>query len=443
MITRKPRVKGAVGNLDICIIGAGYVGLTSAAVLAELGHHVRCLDTDSEKIKALTSGEVPFFEPGLKEMIQRNHARLSFSVPEAGILNQYPVVFIAVGTPSAPSGQADLTYVRSVIDFIAGELTTRKTIITKSTVPPGTNEWICRTLKNKGVDPQLFDVISNPEFLREGSAISDTVHPDKIVVGKREEDHRSLPVIEAIYQKIDAPYVVTSLTGAELIKYTSNAFLAAKISFINEIARICDAFEVNIEDVARGIRTDPRIGPHFLQAGIGYGGSCFPKDVRSLVYNAGLKNVDPVLLRAVQSVNHSQIDVYLDKLRSALPDLSGKKVTVLGIAFKPNTDDTRYSPGVALIQKLSELGCTVSAYDPEAKLPGPPVPHVSQVSEIKTAVEKADAVVIATDWEEFIDLDWAEIKAKMNGDLILDARNCIEPDTIRKKGLRYLGVARP
>ncbi|MCO7175214.1 UDP-glucose dehydrogenase family protein [Sporolactobacillus kofuensis] len=428
--------------MDICVIGAGYVGLTSAAVLADLGHSVSCLDTNREKIKSLTSGEVPIFEPGLEELIRRNRSRLTFDVPTHERIKSAPVILIAVGTPSSPTGQADLTYVSSVIDLIAESLTTYKTIITKSTVPPGTNDWIHQTLVQKGVDPKLFTIVSNPEFLREGTAIKDMVDADKIVVGKQKDDQQSLAIMEEIYQKINAPFIVTTLSGAEMIKYTSNAFLATKISFINEIARICDQYDVNVEDVVKGISTDPRISPHFLNAGIGYGGSCFPKDVRSLVHSSLKKNVKPTLLQAVQSVNQTQVDLYLDKLLTVLPDLSGKKITVLGIAFKPNTDDTRYSPAVALIQKLSALGCIVHSYDPQAHLPVPQKESVTQDRTVQESVEDADCVVIATEWDEFLNLNWQDLKKWMNGDLILDARNCLDPTVIRQHGLRYLGVAK-
>ncbi|RYL89864.1 UDP-glucose/GDP-mannose dehydrogenase family protein [Sporolactobacillus sp. THM7-4] len=427
--------------MDICVVGAGYVGLTSAAVLADLGHTVCCVDTDIEKIKLLTSGEVPIYEPGLANLIQNNAARLSFSVPTTEIIEKAPVVFIAVGTPSSPNGQANLTYVESVVHLIADSLTSYKTIITKSTVPPGTNEWIYQLLVQKGLNPQLFNVVSNPEFLREGTAISDMRYPDKIVVGKQKDDTKSLAIMKEIYKKIDAPIIVTSLSGAEMIKYTSNSFLATKISFINEIARICDQYNVNIEDVVKGISTDPRIGPHFLQAGIGYGGSCFPKDVRSLEHSALKKNIKPTILQAVQSVNQTQVDLYVDKVLSVFPDLTGKKITVLGIAFKPNTDDTRYSPAVELIGKLSTLGCTVNTYDPQARLPVAQ-PNVKQHDHLEDSVRGADCVIIATEWDEFIHLDWQEMKRWMKGDWILDARNCIDPMTVREHGLHYLGVAR-
>jgi UDPglucose 6-dehydrogenase len=428
--------------MDICVVGAGYVGLTSAAVLADLGHSVCCLDTNIEKIKLLTQGEVPIFEPGLKELIQKNRDRLTFSASTTENIKKAPVIFIAVGTPSSPDGQTDLTYVKSVVELIADSLTSYKTIITKSTVPPGTNEWIYKTLIQKGLDPQLFNVVSNPEFLREGTAISDMLYADKIVVGKQKDDQKSLAILKEIYQKINAPYIVTTLSGAEMLKYTSNAFLATKISFINEIARICDKYDVNVEDVVKGIGLDPRISPHFLQSGIGYGGSCFPKDVRSLEYSAVKKNVTPIILQAVQSVNRTQVDVYIDKMLTVFPEISGVTVTVLGIAFKPNTDDTRYSPAVELIKKLSGMGCTVHTYDPHAHLPFSSKTNVIQHSDLEKSIRGTDCVIIATDWDEFKKLDWLEVKKLMKGDWIVDARNCIDPQAVEQHGLRYIGVAR-
>ena len=428
--------------MDICVVGAGYVGLTSATVLADLGHSVCCLDTNIEKIKLLTQGEVPIFEPGLKELILKNWARLTFSASTMENIKKSPIILIAVGTPSSSDGQTDLTYVQSVVDLIADSLTSYKTIITKSTVPPGTNDWIFKTLIQRGLDPQLFNVVSNPEFLREGTAISDMLYADKIVIGKRKDDKKSLAIVKEMYQKIDAPYIVTTLSGAEMIKYTSNAFLATKISFINEIARICDKYDVNIEDVVKGIGLDPRISPHFLQSGIGYGGSCFPKDVRSLEHSALKKNVKPIILQAVQSVNDTQVDVYIDKMLMVFPEISDLNITVLGIAIKPNTDDTRYSPAVGLIEKLSDLGCKVHTYDPEAYLPFSKRENVTQHDDMKKSIMGTDCVIIATDWEDFKNLDLLEIKKLMKGDYIVDARNCIDPQLVEQHGLRYIGVAR-
>lgn len=427
--------------MNICIIGAGYVGLTTAAVLAELGHEVHCIDHDERKIHLLNNGEVPFYEPGLEELITKNCNYLTFS-GRWDYIKRAAVIVICVGTPPRPDGSADLRYIEAVLDRLAATIESYKTIVTKSTVPPGTNEWMRAELIRKGVAPHLFRIVSNPEFLREGSAVYDMFHPDKIVVGLEPDDDRSLAVVQAMYAGINAPYVTTSLTGAELIKYAANAFLATKISFINEMARICDAFAVDINDVARGIGFDPRIGPHFLQAGLGYGGSCFPKDVKALEHAARSRDVEPRLLQAVQSVNATQIDVCLNKLNKELAPLNGKKIAVLGIAFKPNTDDTRFSPAEALIRQLSGSGCTVAAYDPKATLTAP-LANVTQVQSVHEAIQDADGLIIATDWDEFRTLDWSEVKAAMNGTLVFDGRNCLDRRAVEQSGLRYVGVGRP
>ncbi|MBZ5752723.1 MULTISPECIES: UDP-glucose dehydrogenase family protein [Metabacillus] len=428
--------------MKICIVGAGYVGLTSASVLADLGHTVCCVDTNKEKIKSLNLGEVPIYEPGIKELISKNKDNLTFSSNVVNTISKYPVILIAVGTPSLPDGKTDLTYIHSVVDLIAETLTSYKTIITKSTVPPGTNEEIHNRLIQKGIAPELFSVVSNPEFLREGSAIFDMMNADKIVVGMKKNDKKSLPIMKSIYQGLEAPYIMTSLSGAEMIKYTSNAFLATKISFINEIARICDKYEVNIEDVVRGISTDPRISPHFLQSGLGYGGSCFPKDVRSLEHSALEKNITPLILQAIQATNHTQVDFYIDKLSSAFDNLPGKTISVLGIAFKPNTDDTRCSRAVQLIDKLSQLGCKVNTYDPKATLPFIGKANIIQYTTLEQSVTDTDCIIIATEWDEFRQLDWKKIKELMKGNVVLDARNCIDPSSIYELGLDYIGVAR-
>jgi len=426
--------------MNICIIGAGYVGLTTAAVLAELGHEVHCIDHDERKIRLLNNGTVPFYEPGLEELITKNCNYLTFS-GRWDYIKRAAVIVICVGTPPRPDGSADLRYIKAVLDRLAATIESYKTIITKSTVPPGTNEWMRTELIQKGIAPHLFRIVSNPEFLREGSALYDMLHPDKIIVGLEPDDDQSLAVVQAMYAGINAPYVATSLTGAELIKYAANAFLATKISFINEIARICDAFSVDINDVARGIGFDPRIGPHFLQAGLGYGGSCFPKDVRALEYAARSHNIEPHLLKAVQTVNAAQLEVCLRKLDERLSPLAGKKMAVLGIAFKPNTDDTRFSPAEALIRRLSEIGCPVVAYDPKAKLTEP-LTNVKQVQSVQEALQGADGLVIATDWDEFRELDWSQVKAAMNGTLVFDGRNCLDRRAVEESGLHYMGVGR-
>lgn len=429
--------------MDICVIGAGYVGLTTAAVLAQLGHHVTCVDINEERIHKLQNGKVPIYEPGLKELILNNHDRLRFSSEVTDHIREAPIVMIAVGTPSLPDGKTNLTYVYSVVDMIAESITSYKTIITKSTVPPGTNEAIYNQLTKKGINPEHFNVVSNPEFLREGSAIYDMENPDRIVVGLRKDDKKSAKIVKDMYQGLDAPIIETSLSGAEMIKYASNAFLATKISFINEMAKICDQYNVNVDDVSKGIGLDARIGPHFLQAGLGYGGSCFPKDVWSLEQSALEKGVDPKILKAVQQVNADQVDVYINKLQKAMPNLKGKKITVLGIAFKPNTDDIRCSPAVELIQKLSESDCDVHTYDPKAHLPSFLQGQAFQHATLKQAIMNADCVIIATDWKEIKEFDLKTMRSIMKGNIIVDTRNCLDSEVVRELGLQYVGVGRP
>ncbi|KFM99339.1 UDP-glucose/GDP-mannose dehydrogenase family protein [Bacillus clarus] len=429
--------------MDICIIGSGYVGLTSAAVLADLGHHVICVDKNQNKIDTLQKGECPIYEPGLAELMHKNRNRLQFRSDIVQVIQQTPVILIAVGTPSMPNGKTDLKYIYSIIDMLAQTIKSYKTIITKSTVPPGTNQLLGKMLIKKGVDSSLFNIVSNPEFLREGSAIHDMLFPDRTVVGIQEDDTNSLEIMQTLYKGIQAPFFHTSLNEAEMIKYTSNAFLATKISFINEIARICDAYHIDITEVAKGIGYDFRINPHFLQAGLGYGGSCFPKDLNSLIYTAKSTQVSVPILQAVQSINSTQVDLYIEKIKNNLKDPSSKKLTILGISFKPNTDDTRYSLAVTLIEKLIPLGYEIHAYDPKAHLPSRVKKQVIQHTELEPSITNSDCIIIATEWDEFKTLDWQQVKKLMRGCKIVDGRNCIEQKEIVKHGLHYIGVGRP
>lgn len=428
--------------MNICVLGAGYVGLTTTAVLAELGHDVICIDKDPDKIKQLRQKKIPIYEPGLRELIENNSQRITFCTDSYKGILKSDAIFIAVGTPSDQDGKPDLTYVLSVIEDLSKAIISYKTVITKSTVPPGTNEMIELLLMKKGVKRKYFDIVSNPEFLREGSAVYDMLHGDKTVIGLKKNDSRSLPVMREIYNGIKAPFIVTSLTGAELIKYANNAFLATKISFINEMSRICEAYGVDITEISKGIGADPRIGPQFLQAGLGYGGSCFPKDLQALYYAAVSKNVTAQILQAVQSVNETQIDFYMKKLFAVMHDLRGKKITVLGISFKPNTDDTRYSRAIALIEKLMNQDCRLFAYDPKARLPEHVLEKATQAETLEESIDQADCLILATEWDEFIQLDWQYVKEKMKGNIIVDGRNCLEPDKMKALGFEYIGVGR-
>ncbi|MEH6935096.1 UDP-glucose dehydrogenase family protein [Bacillus sp. JJ783] len=426
--------------MDICIIGSGYVGLTSAVVLADLGHHVSCVDKDQNKINALQKGEYPIYEPGLTELMHKHQKRLQFRSDVDQVIQQTPVILIAVGTPSMSNGKTDLTYIYSVIDMLAQTIKSYKTIITKSTVPPGTNQLMREMLIKKGVESSLFNIVSNPEFLREGSAVHDMLFPDRTVVGIQKDDTKSLEIMQALYKGIQAPFFPTSLNEAEMIKYASNAFLATKISFINEIARICDAYHIDITEVAKGVGYDFRINPHFLQAGLGYGGSCFPKDLNSLIYTANSKQVPVPILQAVQSINSTQVDLYIEKIKNNLKNPSSNRLTILGISFKPNTDDTRYSLSVTLIEKLIPLGYEIHAYDPIALLPSHMKKQVTQHTELEPSITNSDCIIIATEWDEFKTLDWQQVKRLMRGCKIVDGRNCIKQNEIVKHGLQYIGI---
>jgi len=423
--------------MRICIVGAGYVGLTTAAALADFGHEVLCVDMEESKIESLRQGIVPIYEPGLDELIHKNVSdkKLFFSSQVAESIQDYPIVLIAVGTPSNDDGSSNLTFIKQVVDVIASTTNVYKIIITKSTVPPGTNEWIHKTLIEKGLKEDSFDIVSNPEFLREGFAIWDLYHPNKLVFGTKTS--RPIKALRKLYERGKAPYIFTSLTGAELIKYASNAFLATKISFANEMARICDAYEVDYADIAKGLGTDPRIGRYFLNSGLGFGGSCLPKDLSSLKHSAVNKNVETKLLDAVRDVNETQIDQYLNKLTTKLPNLTEKQITVWGVTFKPDTDDLRSSPAITLIKKLVEKGCRVHTYDPIVKLDLPDVyAHINRYE----SVTDSDALIISTEWKQFLESDWLEIKSRMKGSIILDARNCIDGKLVRKYGFVYLGI---
>jgi UDPglucose 6-dehydrogenase len=424
--------------MKVCVIGAGYVGLTTAAVLSQLGHDVLCIDKNKHKIETLQQGNVPVYEPKLKELIAQNvsQQRLAFTDDIGKSLQTCDVILIAVGTPTSSDGSPDLNAVQTVIENLAHVINRYKLILTKSTVPPGTNAWIEKSLHDKGVDASMFDLVSNPEFLREGSAVDDFLRPNKVVVGVK--NRLIVDKVKELYKGIEAPHIVTGFEGAEMIKYASNAFLATKVSFINEIANICDAYGANVEDVAKALGTDPRIGPHFLKAGLGYGGSCLPKDIHALSHAALEKRVVPFLLESVNKINEAQIGIYAERLKDALADEDGKKITVWGMAFKPNTGDVRFSPALQLIQRLTEEGYEVHAYDP---LAAPNDVRTVIHKNMYDSVKNSFALIIATDWNQFKHANWAMVKKNMKGDVVLDCRNCLKPEIIRSHGLTYTGVA--
>lgn len=426
-------------RMKICVIGTGYVGLTTGTVLSDLGHDVYCVDNDRTKIEKLNEGKVPIYEPGLSALIDRNkkRGRLHFISDIHYGIKECPIIYITVGTPANEDGSQNLTAINDVIDSIGQSIHSHKTIITKSTVIPGTNEWIHQTLMEKGIDSNMFDIVSNPEFLREGNALADMLNPDKIVVGVKRQ--KPIETIKKLYAKIHAPYIITSLTGAEMIKYASNAFLATKISFMNEMARICDAYDVEISHIANALGRDKRIGPYFLHAGLGYGGSCFPKDVRALEYAAKQKDIIPEIVMAVQNVNDSQINLYLEKLTNELTNLNGKKISVWGLAFKPETDDTRESRSLLLIKKLLEKGAEIHAFDPIVQLSDPAITVYEDMYE---AVKESDALIIATEWSQFKSVDWKKVKGFMKGNILVDGRNIIDRNHVAGYQFHYIGVAR-
>ncbi|HUH62677.1 MAG TPA: UDP-glucose/GDP-mannose dehydrogenase family protein [Terracidiphilus sp.] len=452
--------------VSICVIGSGYVGLVAAVCFAEMGHQVTCVDNDEAKIKHLCAGGVPIFEEFLPELLAKHLNRgVTFTTDLGGAVEKSAAIFIAVGTPQGDSGAADLSYVEAVVSQIARAITTYKVIVEKSTVPVYTNEWIQRVLYRHGVDAELFDVVSNPEFLREGSAVSDFLHPDRIVVGANSE--RAAEVLRRIYGPLSgggyyaqtgalpgacsverpARLLVTSAQSAEIIKHASNAFLALKISFINAVANLAESVDADIEDIAAGMGMDSRIGPKFLRAGLGYGGSCFPKDVAAFRWVAQQQGVDFQLLDDVCRINDTQREIFFNKVRSALWTLRGKRLAALGLAFKGDTDDIRESPAIEVIRKLLDAGATIRSYDPAAKERArevlPPSDKMIYAADVYEAAEGADAVLILTDWKEFAQLDLPRLNRAVRFPIVIDGRNLYTPQQMQEHGFTYVSVGRP
>ena len=429
--------------MKLAIIGAGYVGLVTAACFADLSNAVTCLDIDQGKIEGLKHGKLPIYEPGLDEVVERNvkAGRLSFTTSYAEGIAQAEVVFIAVGTPSGVDGEADLRYVRSAAEAIADVMDHPLIIINKSTVPVGTGDSVANIIRKRRGEGIEFSVVSNPEFLREGSAVHDFMHPDRIVLGS--EDRASVERVAHLYMPLRCTLMLTNLRTAEMIKYASNAFLATRISFINEIACICDELGADIKEVAFGMGCDRRIGHHFLEAGLGWGGSCFPKDVKALAHMADLHGTHPQLLRAVMDINKAQRRRVVRWLRGALGNLNEKTVGILGLAFKPNTDDIRDSSAIDIIRMLQHEGAEIKAHDPEA-MPGAQR-ELSNVTFCRDAYEVAegcDALILATEWEEFRYLNWPRIRSAMKDNILVDGRNFYDPETMAQEGFRYRPVGR-
>jgi UDPglucose 6-dehydrogenase len=432
--------------MRVTMIGAGYVGLVSGACFADFGHHVTCIDKDAKKVAALNSGEIPIFEPGLADLVEANvrQERLHFATDTAAV-GESDAVFIAVGTPSRRGdGHADLTFVYEAVREIAPLLSPAAVVITKSTVPVGTGDEIERILREKRRDAEI-QVVSNPEFLREGAAIQDFKHPDRIVVGT--DDPRARTVLAEIYRPLylnAPPIMYASRRTAELIKYAANAFLATKITFINEVADLCEQVGADVNEVARGIGLDNRIGGKFLHAGPGFGGSCFPKDTSALLKTAQDFGVAMRIVETVAVVNDQRKRGMARKVVAALNgSVRGKTVAVLGLTFKPNTDDTRDSPAIPLITALRDLGATVRAYDPAGMEQAKPhLPDIHYCSSAYAAAEGAHAVVIATEWEQFRALDLARLKSLMAQAVIVDLRNIYRTDEMKRAKFRYIGVGR-
>ena len=434
--------------MNICVVGTGYVGLVTGACFAEFGNPVTCVDKDVSKIEALERGEIPIYEPGLDGLVERNvkAGRLKFSTELPGTVKDSLVVFIAVGTPQGKDGRADLTFVRDVAKTIGENLNSYKVVVTKSTVPAGTGKMVRKIIEENATEDHAFSVASNPEFLREGSAIEDFMRPNRVVLGT--EDEMSAAILQDLYRPlylIETPIVTTNVVSAEVIKYASNAFLATKISYINEMADLCEAVGADVHVVAKGMGLDRRIGPKFLHPGPGYGGSCFPKDTRAIVEIAKDNDVDLRIVQTVIDVNDERPARMVDKIRVVVGgDLAGKTLAMLGLTFKPNTDDLRESPALTILDALTAGGATVRVYDPVAvsALSKDPKPNVVYCKDEYEAAEGAEAMILATEWNQFRGLDFERLKSLLARPVLLDLRNVYEPSAMRERGFEYTSVGR-
>jgi UDPglucose 6-dehydrogenase len=421
----------------IGVIGTGYVGLVTAAGFAELGSHVYCVDIDEAKIELLRAGEVPIYEPGLREMIARNRERIHFSTSLADVVAAARLLFVCVGTPATYAGDADLSAVNAVVQAMPPSAD--HALVMKSTVPCGTGRSIQRVFAQQG--KEALHYVSCPEFLKEGSALQDFAEPDRVVVGVDERDSWAADAVCELYAPLQAPILRTDIASAEMIKLAANAFLATKISFINEIANVCEETGANVLEVARGVGLDQRIGPKFLSAGIGYGGSCFTKDVSALKLLAANSGYHFQLLGSVIEVNELQKRRVVAKLARHLGELAGKRVGLLGLAFKPNTDDMRGASSLVLAARLVNEGATVRAYDPVASEEALKVmPELDCAPRVEDVLERADAVVLVTEWPELVALDWNAAAALMAGNVVIDGRNALDPAAVREAGLIYEGI---
>jgi UDPglucose 6-dehydrogenase len=428
---------------DICVIGTGYVGLVTGACFADLGNRVFCLDINEDRISKLRRNIMPIYEPGLEEIVERNvkAQRLFFTTDYEEALKNAEFAFIAVGTPSGVDGEADLQYVKDVVEKIADIVEHPLIVVNKSTVPVGTGDWVADIITKKRGERTLdFAVVSNPEFLREGSAIGDFMNPDRVVLGSL--NHAAAEKVSQLYAPLRAPVLISDIRTAEMIKYASNAFLATRISFINEIANICDELGADVREVADGMGLDKRIGRSFLDAGLGWGGSCFPKDVKALAHMAVLHNTHPQLLQAVMDINRNQRRRVVYKLRKVLGgSFLDKTIGILGLSFKPNTDDMREAPAVEIIHLLENEGAKIQAYDPQAmENAGKELPGITLCPDPYQMAEGTDALVLATEWNEFKQLDFERIHKLMRTPVLVDGRNQWDSKRLREMGFTYFGI---
>ncbi len=429
--------------MKIAVVGSGYVGLVSGACFASLGNQVICVDIDVKKIAMLKKGHLPIYEPGLEELVQESlkNKTLSFTTDLSAAVKKSEVIVIAVGTPPKPNGEADLSFVEDVARTIAKELNGYKLVVEKSTVPVQTGEWIEKTLRRYAKKGAQFDVASNPEFLREGSAVQDFMNPDRVVLGV--ESKKAKEILNDLYKPLKAPMVFTDIKSAEIIKHASNSFLATKISFINAISRVCELAKADVEQVATGMGLDRRIGKNFLNAGIGFGGFCFPKDLSAFVRISEKLGYDFQLLKAVQAINEDQKKYFVRKIEEAIWNLSGKTIGILGLAFKANTDDMRFAPSVDIITDLQSHGAKIKAFDPHAmeRAKGQ-LSNVRFCADSYSVCKDSDCLVILTEWNEFKELDLKKVKKLLNQPVVVDGRNIYEPSKMKELGFRYFSVGR-
>jgi UDPglucose 6-dehydrogenase len=430
--------------MKITVVGTGHVGLVTGACLAEIGHEVTCYDIDHDKIEMMKRGKIPFFEPGLTELIDKNfeNGRLSFTYNDCEAMSNNEIIYITVGTPMGPDGKVDLHYLYEAANQIAKNITKNVIIVIKSTVPIGTNRIIKERIEAASKFEITIDMVSNPEFLREGSAIHDTFFSDRIVIGS--DDEKAAELVEEINKPFGIPFFKTDLLSAELIKYSSNAFLATKISFINEIAQLCEVLGANIEDVAYGMGLDSRIGPHFLRAGIGYGGSCFPKDVNALIHTATEHGAELKIIKAANLVNRKQQNVLVEKARQRFGSLQNRKAAILGLSFKPNTDDIRESPALRMASVLLEEGVNISAFDPVS------IEHakkhlgdaIDYSSSIEDALLNAEMAFIVTDWDDIKNFPLSQYEKLMQTPILFDGRNCYSLEEVSRFSIEYFSIGR-